>query len=571
MVMTMYILTVFRVRRIKCDEAKPSCARYVHLQACTWVFSRPDSTRCISTGRKCDGYEPILRDFQIQVWVHNRDPGLQNQITVFAGYGDNVRYLEFYHRHARPALSSNFDDDFWSRIVLQLAHSEPAVRHALIALGSLCETETGTMKYARAKFAADENYRFVLTQYNKSVRSLVQRMNETTYSDEVGLVTCLLFICMEFLRGNYHAAFTHMKNGLRIISDRRETRPDSLTTSKTEGEYHNVFKTTLPRPRPDPMPLDFLGRDYIGAPTATILREIPRPSSSSTSMVETRLVPIFIRGIAPALLYGVNAQESLDIPLPAPSLLQQETFANFSKAQEACHELRNASILYLRSMGQKLIQGELPTPEDWQRKNCLLECHSAWIGKLEILEKQVQQSMEQKIAANALRASHYTTFIYVSCSMEVNEMWFDAYIDEFKTILYHANIVVDYSAHRTSYGPHFTFEISIIPQLYFVATRCRCPTTRREAVAILARNPPREGLWDSQQHVLVSNRAIEIEEDEIDSVTGWPVERTRLTSCVISADMDRNGGFWVTFLPARWVGELGPDGKQKLQQEFFHL
>ena len=60
---------------------------------------------------------------------------------------------------------------------------------------------------------------------------------------------------------------------------------------------------------------------------------------------------------------------------------------------------------------------------------------------------------------------------------------------------------------------HFTFEISIIPYLFFAATYCRCPITRRECVALLERNPPREGLWDAKQCAVLARRTIEIEEE----------------------------------------------------------
>lgn len=110
---------------------------------------------------------------------------------------------------------------------------------------------------------------------------------------------------------------------------------------------------------------------------------------------------------------------------------------------------------------------------------------------------------------------------------------------------------------KSSPPPHgsanFTFEISIIPCLYLTATRCRCPITRRKAVSLLALNPPREGLWDAEQHLAVANRVIEIEEKEVDPDTGWPVESSRLWCAVIDGNMDQNGGFWVIFALANWV------------------
>jgi hypothetical protein len=66
-------------------------------------------------------------------------------------------------------------------------------------------------------------------------------------------------------------------------------------------------------------------------------------------------------------------------------------------------------------------------------------------------------------------------------------------------------------------------------------------------------DPPREGLWDAEQHLAVANRVIEIEEKEVDPDTGWPVENARLWCAVIDGDMDQNGGFWVIFALANWV------------------
>ena len=498
-------------------------------------------------------------------------------MSTLADFGDNVRYLEFYHRCARPALASNFDDEFWSRIALQMAHCEPAVRHALIALGSLCETEPGGIKHARARFATGGEYKIVLTHYNKSVRALIQRMAEPTYTPEVGLVTCLLFVCIEFLRGNYHTAFTHMRNGLSIISERQQKqRFDSLspvgspsppsTNGSSDRSYRALESSTVQ------MPQRFVERDFGVPPHPVTLRDIPRNTSGAATMIDDKLTPIFIRGVTAAIMYGVDAEENLDIPLPYPSLLTHVAFTSLHQAQQACHELRNSSALHVRNAARRLFRKEPVSVEDLQRQSNLIACHHAWYERLELFLQNHRLSGDEHIALHALKTSHYTTLIYVSCSIWVDEMEFDAHIDAFRKIIHHAEAWIEEKTKvRLQGAPHFTFEMAIISPLFFVATRCRCPATRRAAVALLARHPPREGLWDSQQHVLASNRVIEMEEEEVDPVTGWPVPNVRIFSCTINADMDVNGGFWVSFIPARLLGTTGPNGGQKLVQQFFRL
>jgi hypothetical protein len=48
-------------------------------------------------------------------------------------------------------------------------------------------------------------------------------------------------------------------------------------------------------------------------------------------------------------------------------------------------------------------------------------------------------------------------------------------------------------------------------------------------------------------------------------------ERTRLWSCVINANMDRDGGFWAFFTPAAWMNERLANGQYKMREEFFVL
>ncbi|KAF2185302.1 hypothetical protein K469DRAFT_739026 [Zopfia rhizophila CBS 207.26] len=520
-----------KIRRVKCDEKKPNCLR------------------CISTGRKCDGYAQNKKDFQFQALSLSQASSFRYTVPMFSGFDDNVHYLEFYHHCAGPTLSSKFDNEFWSRISLQMAQSEPAVRHALIALGYLHKTEPGNLKHARSGFAADHEPRTLLFHYNRSVRCLVDRMAEPSYSREVGLVTCVLFICIEFLRGNYHTAFTHLRSGLKIISEWQQGRLNGSPGSSLSVQ-----------------------------PSLAISRCFSGP----TTMIEDKLIPMFVRVIATALLYGVSIEQVFAISCPLPQDFRERPFMTVLEAQSSVHELRNPSILYVTTMAKKLILREPVTAEDLQYQMHLLECHRAWFRGLQILEREKHLSKEDKVTASSLKVSYYATSILVACAAEVNQMPYDEHIESFKALNYHAKIVLDSMnlstltpsspsiihstsspassggamsvfSPKTSPAANFTFEISIIPSLYFTATRCRCPITRREAVSLLALNPPREGLWDAEQHLVVSNRVIEIEESEVDPVTGWPVETARLWSSVIDANMDRNGGFWVNFLSASWV------------------
>jgi hypothetical protein len=413
-----------------------------------------------------------------------------------------------------------------------MAHSEPSVRHALIALGYLNKIESGSIKDARSPPAADMR-RTLLDHYNLSVRHLVKRIAEASYTPEIALVTCVLFVCIEFLRADYRTAFMHLTNGLKIISEWRKKRRSGSTAKNAVQEM--------------------------------------RVSRKGATMIEDELVPILTRCITSALLYGEIIDADVAILWDPARVCLTKPFESLAEAEAHSCELRNASIFYVLRVGARLNTGVPVTHQDRQQQTRLLDCHHTWNRHLALFEARNHLSPEERMCASQLRVSYYNTYIGVACAIEARQLPYDAHLDSFKALIHHAEIVLNAAYRNTSSTANFTFDICIIPSLYFAATRCRCPITRRKAVSLLARTPRREGLWDADQHVLVSKRIIEIEESEVDDTTGWPVEKIRLWRTTIDADMDSNGAFRIFLVPASWVGDIGADGNPKTLTEWHVL
>lgn len=486
-----------------------------------------DSHRCTSTGRKCDGYPKPKDVFQIQVFSPNGPiTRVQPTLSLTSGLGGSVAYLAFYHEYAAPSLSSRFDHEFWSRTSLQMAYAEPAVRHAVVALGYLNKTESGSLKHARHQFQSAHGNWIFLHHYNQAVRKLVDRMTEPSYSPDIGMVTCLLFVCIEFLRGNYCTAFTHMTNGLRLIREWQQ---------KNESPSKNLVS-----------------------------------ANGSDNLIQGILLPMFQRVMTSAQLYGVATEDHLDIIFPNPDSFIRLPLTLY-EAERSSRELRNASLLFLRQIGAKNLQRTALSEEDLEQQARLIECHRIWFERIQVAEDSQQWSRDELIPLSALKVALYATSSYTGCAASVLQVTYDMYLPTFQALLRHAKIVLDAMEIKCTHTARFTFEMSIIPPLYHTAVRCRCPVTRREAISLLARHPRREGLWDAEQHVLVAKRVIELEERELDPATAWPPEHTRLFSSVIDANMDAKGNFWARFVPSGWVGQLDATGKQQEMMERLSL
>lgn len=124
--------------------------------------------------------------------------------------------LQFFVKHSAPQLAGYFDSPFWQRMVLQAGRQEPAVRHAIAAIGALHEKLlTGAVN---ADQSQDKRTRFALEQCNKSIQHLVTPPDANVKPDlRLMLTTCVLFTCFEALQGHCEQAIIHATQGYSLL------------------------------------------------------------------------------------------------------------------------------------------------------------------------------------------------------------------------------------------------------------------------------------------------------------------------------------------------------------------
>ncbi|KAG9247467.1 hypothetical protein BJ878DRAFT_414786, partial [Calycina marina] len=112
------------IRRIKCDEGKPCCIRWV------------------STGRRCDGYEqpktgisdcvPTHHHYILKIAVPKAPDGLLSDVKS--------RALQFFRLRTVSALSLAFGCEFTDMNVLIFGKREAYVHNGILAFNSFYET-----------------------------------------------------------------------------------------------------------------------------------------------------------------------------------------------------------------------------------------------------------------------------------------------------------------------------------------------------------------------------------------------------------------------------------------------
>jgi Fungal Zn(2)-Cys(6) binuclear cluster domain len=182
-IILMAILHLLRTRRVKCDEAKPTCLR------------------CQKFGEVCDGYptapsgrpkpKPLLPRSTLKPIPPvpkfiSRAPMRSYSIRAQPAPGPDFtteseyNYFSLYQSSTAAELAGYFSPDVWNRVILQTCHEEAYARHAVIALGAL-HRALQVYHHSVERASAKLHHSFALQQYGKALKymsQIVARENE---------------------------------------------------------------------------------------------------------------------------------------------------------------------------------------------------------------------------------------------------------------------------------------------------------------------------------------------------------------------------------------------------------
>jgi hypothetical protein len=114
----------------------------------------------------------------------------------------------FFQQKTAPQLSGFFGGEFWETRLLQVAHHEPSVRHAILALGSLhanSQQDNNLIMQHRTSGWTDD---FPLKNYGQAINILVKPLSQHgQQAIDVYLICSILFACIEASRSHIKASF----------------------------------------------------------------------------------------------------------------------------------------------------------------------------------------------------------------------------------------------------------------------------------------------------------------------------------------------------------------------------
>ena len=379
------------------------------------------------------------------------------------------RAFAYYFECAASSIGGGLDVDFWRTVVPQVCRYEPAVWDAIITISALFERpqqcpDSGLQRHDNS-VSFTKNHQDALGWYSRSVSAVRKRIEQGSVDAFVGLISCVLFICIEAIQGNADGAMQLYHQGVQLI--------------------------TALRPQI--------------APGAT----------NKASLLEDTIIPIFIRLGTFALASG---------GAPATALLRdaedasREQFDSLKSAREAIVLLAIEVPDFERTCSKHLLQAHVShVPEEFNTKLFSLAARlrnwrTAFDNLMTVLHAKDILSLQQIGTGALLLSYHEMLYVMLETCTSLSFMQFDAYFPNFQNIVEQSAIAPKASVRSDGTQPPFTFDLNIGLPLWFTSLRCREPHIRRAALGLLRQAPSVQGFYQRFIWAGVGQIVMELEE-----------------------------------------------------------
>jgi len=356
-------------------------------------------------------------------------------------------FLDFFRRSTSFQCAGYFYDEFWQRLVHQASENQPAIRHAVIGMGSMnyhfVRSRAGPSPYDQT---------FSLRQINKAIHSLQRNLIEERMDRlrvETVLVACVVLVSTLLFQEDTASAGIHLRSGYKLLEQyltEHSNKSDVATTLiRAFASVHMVWSS-------------FNSNGALTGDQPPIPLLVP-PQADATDEI----------------------QRANDVVVTLVRILSYQNDAHATGSTEL-------AIDPAYFVGQLLgLKGQLKEYRDTHEHRLIPRDLNA----LTILE---------------LWAELLPVLAMVETGPGPREMQYDNFLQHFQRVLHLAKLVLD-----NIDTPTFSVNLGVIPPLCLVALKCRDPIVRQEVLSFFRASRRQEGIWSTGLAAFIVQRVYEIE------------------------------------------------------------
>lgn len=486
-----------KIRRVKCDETKPSC------------------NRCKTFGVSCEGYgvQPGKRTQTQRVRSETpptANKGIQGQPQILPKPSNMLlqseedrQYIEFF-RDQTASLLVPFCEH-WCLLALQSSHN-PIIHHAIIAMAALHKTS----RPFESEVAVEANVSLVsvnerrayhhqkaISHYGKVIKLMREEAESGNQDLRTTLIASLLVIGFETFHGNFDLANAQIQIALDLIS-----------------QWTGSFSTGRPR---------------------TVVEISPAPG-----IVEHELIQCFGRLDIQSMTFfdremtlknDPRTWDDVDWTFPSEfkTLDEAEVYLDIGVIRRSIQCNIDAFNIMHRKSGTQLSSEEITDLYSNLRQTTL-----GWLEEWTLAYSRYLEKTEGHAESCCMRLKTLRLrYLWMSSCLKFGIPRVsspDDMVSEMAEMLQISERLLDEIKGSVWDNTRYVLKLGVIVPLFMVAHRCPLREYRNRAIEILLSHEWREGLWDSKFAGRTAQWIQSLEEELADAYTMPSLARVQMST-----------------------------------------
>lgn len=348
--------------------------------------------------------------------------------------------------------------------------------------------------------STDSHHVLALQHYNRSMEKLRGQIASDDVSPTLAIVSCLLYIAIETIRDNIFAAGALLTHGAKMI------RAFSVRSLHLSKDLLQCFRPTVVR-------LGVLAATYGYLEPLNILGTVlvPRPTEHFTTVADARNALYEIMADAQQCLPHrpdhmsrvPSCAEDMEISAQPGASISANTTPERPVDDEALDQTPDFHLhwtVHGMDTGASRPPAEPSRDKQWNLKQRLTQ----WLALLKAISSE-----EDETICNLLMLYHVSWITVSDWSSPLQES-FDNYAHSFREIV---RLARKYQEIKSSQRSTFSVETGAVGPLFYVATKCRIPSLRRNAISLMPRGTKKESVFCAKSTAEVAARIMAIEEE----------------------------------------------------------
>ena len=467
--------------------------------------------------------------------------------------GTEYYYFEIFSKQTACELSGYFDSSFYTERVLEACNTEAAIRHAAIALGALQKTleqpsssSNVPSDSSRAHEEQLRHWQVAVRQYSEACNAMMAMRDPDPSSLRTQLMASVLLASFDSFVGDFRQAISQIQSGLDLLERIRfiERLPAyGVATGTAEEELTIIFMRMAIQAKTYDLsfhfPEPYIVRFTSPAQHQARLQRLNQPDRQQG--LDATLHDQNIHHSSPGTGSDTGSATPSDSP-PSPP-----PFTSVQEARLAHDRLNERLVRFQESMNiRPKERSRIAMPTPWLQEISLFKAQLAsWAQAFEPLFQSRHAphfSRKERARVSVLKIAHLTAIVISAVQFSSSEVAFDQHHALFQSMIdltmeivqeeevesasacrsesafchHQRQLPADYLSagvfSACHIKPTFSMDQGIVAPLFVIATKCRLPALRRQAIELLKSCGRREGMWDSELTARIAHWVMTLEE-----------------------------------------------------------